>query len=194
MVAATEYTRLCGEAFRWETKSFYDMAACYAGVQRVTTSGYAWYGHSTSREGATCKRAPEDWWIFDDSSLTSGTFAAPATALALARGKPYELGGQITQPDFHSEMFLFFASIKYWKLSVARYQGAVEEAAKPSGAKRSRVQTSASAIQDLSTHVVEKDRPSRRRPSTRRVTAAILTQKLHARRVRAERENCLDKN
>eukprot|EP00965_Chrysotila_dentata_P236190 6201173-Pleurochrysis_carterae.AAC.2 len=45
------------------------------------------------------KRAPEDWWIFDDSSLTSGTFAAPATTVAMARGKPYEFGGQITQPE-----------------------------------------------------------------------------------------------
>eukprot|EP00965_Chrysotila_dentata_P067579 2236645-Pleurochrysis_carterae.AAC.1 len=47
----------------------------------------------------SCKWAPEDWWIFDDSSLTSGTFAAPATTLAMARGNPYELGGQITQPE-----------------------------------------------------------------------------------------------
>eukprot|EP00965_Chrysotila_dentata_P160653 5304905-Pleurochrysis_carterae.AAC.1 len=47
----------------------------------------------------SCKRALEDWWIFDDSSLTSGTFAAPATTVAMARGNPYELGAQITQPE-----------------------------------------------------------------------------------------------
>eukprot|EP00965_Chrysotila_dentata_P256427 6212535-Pleurochrysis_carterae.AAC.2 len=55
----------------------------------------------------------------------------------------------------------------------SRYYGALEEAKKRSGAKRSRVKTSASAVQDLSTHVVEKDRPSRRRPPTQRVIAAI---------------------
>eukprot|EP00965_Chrysotila_dentata_P080585 2659135-Pleurochrysis_carterae.AAC.1 len=32
----------------------------------------------------SCKRTPEDWWIFDHSSLTSGTFAAPATTVAMA--------------------------------------------------------------------------------------------------------------
>eukprot|EP00965_Chrysotila_dentata_P175373 5788482-Pleurochrysis_carterae.AAC.1 len=37
----------------------------------------------------SCKRAPEDWWLFDDSSLASGTFAAPATTVAMAR----DLGG-----------------------------------------------------------------------------------------------------
>eukprot|EP00965_Chrysotila_dentata_P083448 2752630-Pleurochrysis_carterae.AAC.1 len=47
----------------------------------------------------SCKRAPEDWWLLDDSSVTSGTFAAPATTVAMARGNPYELGGQITQPE-----------------------------------------------------------------------------------------------
>eukprot|EP00965_Chrysotila_dentata_P018225 606254-Pleurochrysis_carterae.AAC.1 len=67
-------------------------------------------------------------------------------------------------------------------MAKARYLGAVEEAAKRSGARKSRVKTSASAIHDLSTHVVEKDRPSRQRPSTRRVIAAISTQERHARR------------
>eukprot|EP00965_Chrysotila_dentata_P100177 3308959-Pleurochrysis_carterae.AAC.1 len=67
-------------------------------------------------------------------------------------------------------------------MAKARYLGAAEEAAKRSGARKSRVKTSAPAIQDLSTHVVEKDRPSRRRPPTRGVIAAISTQERHARR------------
>eukprot|EP00965_Chrysotila_dentata_P146590 4840278-Pleurochrysis_carterae.AAC.1 len=79
-------------------------------------------------------------------------------------------------------------------MAKARYLGAVEEAAKRSGARRSRVKTSASAIQDLSTHVVEMDRPSRRRPPTRRVIAAISTQERHARRVQAECDGFLDKD
>eukprot|EP00965_Chrysotila_dentata_P160015 5284151-Pleurochrysis_carterae.AAC.1 len=36
------------------------------------------------------KRAPDDWWIFDDSSPASGRFDSPATSLAAARGNPYE--------------------------------------------------------------------------------------------------------
>eukprot|EP00965_Chrysotila_dentata_P159155 5257608-Pleurochrysis_carterae.AAC.1 len=39
-----------------------------------------------------CKRAPDDWWIFDDSSPASGRFDSPATSLAAARGNPYEVG------------------------------------------------------------------------------------------------------
>eukprot|EP00965_Chrysotila_dentata_P014934 494052-Pleurochrysis_carterae.AAC.2 len=46
-----------------------------------------------------CKRAPDDWWIFDDSSPASGRFDAPATIFAAVRGNPYEVGGQINQPD-----------------------------------------------------------------------------------------------
>eukprot|EP00965_Chrysotila_dentata_P091460 3019953-Pleurochrysis_carterae.AAC.3 len=34
--------------------------------------------------------------IFDDSSLTSGTFAALATTVAMACGNPHELSGKIT--------------------------------------------------------------------------------------------------
>eukprot|EP00965_Chrysotila_dentata_P060194 1995861-Pleurochrysis_carterae.AAC.1 len=46
-----------------------------------------------------CKRAPDDCWIFDDSSPASGRFDAPTTTFAAARGNPYEVGGQINQPD-----------------------------------------------------------------------------------------------
>eukprot|EP00965_Chrysotila_dentata_P134690 4455241-Pleurochrysis_carterae.AAC.1 len=111
----------------------------------------------------------------------------------MARGNPYELGGQITQPELSrgdAPVFLVNQILEArrrngeWPesdfegcgrtvrgmldMAKARYLGAVEEAAKRSGARKSRVKTSASAIQDLSTHVVEKDRPSRRRPPTRR--------------------------
>eukprot|EP00965_Chrysotila_dentata_P092636 3056989-Pleurochrysis_carterae.AAC.1 len=37
--------------------------------------------------------------LFSSFSFTSGTFAAPGTTVAMARGNPYELGGQITQPE-----------------------------------------------------------------------------------------------
>eukprot|EP00965_Chrysotila_dentata_P257848 6213024-Pleurochrysis_carterae.AAC.5 len=47
----------------------------------------------------TAKRAPDDWWIFDDSSPASARFDSPATTLAAARGNPYEVGSQINQPD-----------------------------------------------------------------------------------------------
>eukprot|EP00965_Chrysotila_dentata_P186115 6144501-Pleurochrysis_carterae.AAC.1 len=47
----------------------------------------------------SCKHAPGGQWIFNGSSLTSGTFAAPATTVAMALGNSYELGGQITQPE-----------------------------------------------------------------------------------------------
>eukprot|EP00965_Chrysotila_dentata_P243877 6205656-Pleurochrysis_carterae.AAC.1 len=43
--------------------------------------------------------APDDWWIFDDSSPASGRFDTPVTTLAAARSNPYEVGGQIDQPD-----------------------------------------------------------------------------------------------
>eukprot|EP00965_Chrysotila_dentata_P132461 4380192-Pleurochrysis_carterae.AAC.1 len=79
-------------------------------------------------------------------------------------------------------------------MAKARYFGAVEEAAERSGARRYRIKTSVSAIQDLSPHVVEKDRPSRRRPPTRRVIAAISTQERHARRVQAEYDGFLDED
>eukprot|EP00965_Chrysotila_dentata_P151410 5004422-Pleurochrysis_carterae.AAC.1 len=79
-------------------------------------------------------------------------------------------------------------------MAKARFLGAVEEAAKRSGAQKSRVKTSANAIQDLSTHVVEKDRPSRRRPPTRRVIVAISTQERHARRVQAECDGLVDED
>eukprot|EP00965_Chrysotila_dentata_P116828 3861436-Pleurochrysis_carterae.AAC.1 len=46
-----------------------------------------------------CKRAPDDWWLFDDSPPASGRFDALATTFAAARGNPYEDGGQINQPD-----------------------------------------------------------------------------------------------
>eukprot|EP00965_Chrysotila_dentata_P128707 4254735-Pleurochrysis_carterae.AAC.1 len=129
----------------------------------------------------SCKRAPKDWWIFGDASLTSGTFAVPATTVAMARGNPYELGGQITQPDLlrgDAPVFLVnqileaqrrngeWEFLTQWAgydtltvqpesyesdfegcdsvvrgmldMAKARYLGAVEEAAKRSGAKRSR--------------------------------------------------------
>eukprot|EP00965_Chrysotila_dentata_P067197 2224273-Pleurochrysis_carterae.AAC.1 len=78
---AFELLRLCRaqyNALRVDTRS--------AGIQPIVKM-------------TSCKRAPEDWWIFDESSLTSGTFAAPATTVAVARGNPYELGGQIRQPE-----------------------------------------------------------------------------------------------
>eukprot|EP00965_Chrysotila_dentata_P153089 5059072-Pleurochrysis_carterae.AAC.1 len=121
----------------------------------------------------SCKRAPEDWWIFDDSSLTSGTFAAPATTVAMARGCDSVVRGMLD-------------------MAKARYYGAIEGAKKESGAKRSKVKTNASAIQDVLTHVVEKDRPSRRRPPMQRVIAAILTEERHARRVCDAREPLVD--
>eukprot|EP00965_Chrysotila_dentata_P162662 5371166-Pleurochrysis_carterae.AAC.1 len=49
------------------------------------------------------KRAPDDWWIFDDSSPASRRFDSPATSLAAARGNPYEVGGQINRPDLTQE-------------------------------------------------------------------------------------------
>eukprot|EP00965_Chrysotila_dentata_P060738 2012630-Pleurochrysis_carterae.AAC.1 len=55
---------------------------------------YAW-----TLEVTACKRAPDDWWIFDDSSPASGRFDLPATTFAAARGNPYEVRGQINQPD-----------------------------------------------------------------------------------------------
>eukprot|EP00965_Chrysotila_dentata_P234112 6199988-Pleurochrysis_carterae.AAC.8 len=64
----------------------------------------------------------------------------------------------------------------------ARYQGALEEAAKRLGPKRSKIKINALAMQDLSTHVVDKDRPSRR-PPTQEVIAAIMTQERQARRL-----------
>eukprot|EP00965_Chrysotila_dentata_P133278 4406777-Pleurochrysis_carterae.AAC.1 len=125
----------------------------------------------------SCKRAPEDWWIFDDSSQTSGTFAAPATTVAMACGNPCELGGQITQPELsrrnapvclvnqmleaqrrNGEWVFLTQWARYdtptiqpesnfdgcdsivrrmLDMAQARYQGAIEEAAKRSGAKRS---------------------------------------------------------
>eukprot|EP00965_Chrysotila_dentata_P069755 2304647-Pleurochrysis_carterae.AAC.1 len=152
----------------------------------------------------------------------------------MACGNPYELGGQITQPELSrgdAPVFLVnqileaqrrngeWVFLTQWAgyesptiqpesdfegcdsvvrgmldMAEVRYLGAVEEAAKRSGARRSCVKTSASAIQDLSTHVVEKDRPSRRRPPTRRVIAAISTQERHARRVQAEYDGFIDEN
>eukprot|EP00965_Chrysotila_dentata_P067224 2224786-Pleurochrysis_carterae.AAC.3 len=79
-------------------------------------------------------------------------------------------------------------------MAKARYQVVIEEAAKRSGAKRSRLKTRASAIHDLSTHLVEKDRSCRRHPPTRRMIAAILTQERHAQRAQAKRESFLDEN
>eukprot|EP00965_Chrysotila_dentata_P100016 3304876-Pleurochrysis_carterae.AAC.1 len=93
----------------------------------------------------SCKRAPEEWWIFDDSSLTFGALAAPATTVAMARRVPYVLGGQIKQPELSRGDAPVLSSIKYWKLSVGmetgivggmldlaktRCQGTVEEPAK----------------------------------------------------------------
>eukprot|EP00965_Chrysotila_dentata_P159900 5281811-Pleurochrysis_carterae.AAC.1 len=116
----------------------------------------------------------------------------------MARGNPYELEGEITQPELSrgdAPVFLVDQILKaqrrngewvfltQWAgydtptiqpesdsegcdsivhgmldTAKARYLGAVEEAAKQSVERRSRVKTSASAIQDLSTHVVEKGR------------------------------------
>eukprot|EP00965_Chrysotila_dentata_P261479 6214267-Pleurochrysis_carterae.AAC.3 len=114
----------------------------------------------------------------------------------MARGTPTEPGRRITQPELSRrdapvilvKQILEAQSIVWGRLDMAkaRYHCAIEKAAKRSGTKQSKFKTNASAILDSSTHVVEKDRPFRRRPPTRRVIAAILTQEQLARRVCAE--------
>eukprot|EP00965_Chrysotila_dentata_P123258 4073940-Pleurochrysis_carterae.AAC.1 len=68
------------------------------------TTPYAWIlvvatGIQPAVKVTACKRAPDDWWTFDDLSSAFGRFDKPATTLAAARGNPYEVGGQINQPD-----------------------------------------------------------------------------------------------
>eukprot|EP00965_Chrysotila_dentata_P119728 3958401-Pleurochrysis_carterae.AAC.1 len=46
-----------------------------------------------------CTRALGNCWLFDDSSPAAGRFKTPATILAGACGNPYEVGGQINQPN-----------------------------------------------------------------------------------------------
>eukprot|EP00965_Chrysotila_dentata_P188254 6172620-Pleurochrysis_carterae.AAC.1 len=64
------------------------------------------------------------------------------------------------------------------KLAQARYAREVRRAALHSGERRSRVRTAAADSTDLSTHQIERDRPSRRRPPTARVIATINSQKI----------------
>ena len=40
-----------------------------------------------------CKRAPDEWYLFNDGSLSSGRYDGPLT-LAGARGNPHEVGGR----------------------------------------------------------------------------------------------------
>eukprot|EP00965_Chrysotila_dentata_P141932 4691537-Pleurochrysis_carterae.AAC.9 len=148
----------------------------------------------------------------------------------MARGTPYELGGQITQPEFsrgdatvvlvnqileaqrRNGEWVFLTqwagydtptmqpesdfdgcdSIVRGMLDMAKYDIRVPLKRLQNDLERSGLELKLAPqpyIQDVSTHVVEKDRPSRRRLPTRRVIAAILTQERHARRVQAEREN-----
>eukprot|EP00965_Chrysotila_dentata_P137114 4535083-Pleurochrysis_carterae.AAC.4 len=56
-----------------------------------------------------CKRPPDTWWAFYDSSPASGRLDMPATTLVAARGSPCEVDGQINQSDLTQEepnMFL----------------------------------------------------------------------------------------
>eukprot|EP00965_Chrysotila_dentata_P097945 3238655-Pleurochrysis_carterae.AAC.1 len=62
------------------------------------------------------------------------------------------------------------------KLAQARYAKEIRRAAHHSGERRFRVRTAAADIVDLSTHQLERDRPSRRRPPTARVIATINSQ------------------
>ena len=45
-----------------------------------------------------CKKAPDNWWLFDDGSLANGRYEGPLTVKA-ARGNPYELGGRLPGDD-----------------------------------------------------------------------------------------------
>eukprot|EP00965_Chrysotila_dentata_P079402 2617713-Pleurochrysis_carterae.AAC.1 len=68
------------------------------------------------------------------------------------------------------------------KLAQARYAKEVRRTAHQSGERRSRVRTAAADITDLSTHQVERDRPSKGRPPTARVIATINSQERILRR------------
>eukprot|EP00965_Chrysotila_dentata_P023824 789320-Pleurochrysis_carterae.AAC.1 len=68
---------------------------------RVDTRGT---GIQSVVQVTSCKRAPEDRWLFDDSSSTSATFAAPATTMAMARETPMNWEDKLRNRNFHEEM------------------------------------------------------------------------------------------
>ena len=55
-----------------------------------------------------CKKAPEEWYLFNDGSPTSGRYDEPLT-LKVARGNPHEVGGRLPgdesedEPDTHQD-------------------------------------------------------------------------------------------
>ena len=59
-----------------------------------------------------CKRAPEEWYLFNDGSLSSGRFDGPLT-LKVARGNPHEVGGRLpdeedeVEPDTHQDQCIY---------------------------------------------------------------------------------------
>eukprot|EP00965_Chrysotila_dentata_P199954 6179688-Pleurochrysis_carterae.AAC.1 len=58
-----------------------------------------------------CKREPDDWWIFDDSSPAPGKFDSPSTTLEAARSDSDGDGGQNSQPDLsQGENNVFFVN------------------------------------------------------------------------------------
>eukprot|EP00965_Chrysotila_dentata_P215734 6188958-Pleurochrysis_carterae.AAC.1 len=61
-------------------------------------------------------------------------------------------------------------------MAQARFAKKVRRAAHHSGERRSRIRNAAADISSLSTHQVERDRPSKRRPPTARVIATVSSQ------------------
>ena len=59
-----------------------------------------------------CKQAPEEWYLFNDGSVSSGRYDGPLT-LAAARGNPHEVGGRlpgeepVDEPDTHQDQCLY---------------------------------------------------------------------------------------
>ena len=59
-----------------------------------------------------CKRAPEEWYLFNDGSLASGRYDGPLT-LPAARGNPHEIGGRQRgqepeeEPDSHQDSCIY---------------------------------------------------------------------------------------
>eukprot|EP00965_Chrysotila_dentata_P034004 1132434-Pleurochrysis_carterae.AAC.1 len=190
---------------RWEIVCYSSTAASFRVLEvipeyndlRVDSQGT---GIQPVVKVTACKRAPDDWEVFDDSSPASGRFDAPATTFVAARGNPYEVGGQINQPDLtqgEPNVFLVIQILEArrekgkWKyvtlwsgydtptlepeesfygcdayvegmlmLAQVRYAKEIRRAAHHSGERRSCVRTAAADITNLSTHQVERDRPS----------------------------------
>ena len=59
-----------------------------------------------------CKQAPEEWYLFNDGSVSSGRYDGPLT-LAAARGNPHEVGGRLPgeepedEPDTHQDQGMY---------------------------------------------------------------------------------------